>query len=87
MLYTRLGKTGMQVSRICLGTMSFGNQDKWMVEIDKARPIMKRALSGSAKVAREELERRPRLRLLICAQVDSAGGQERFDLGRDLERL
>ncbi len=44
MQYTRLGKTGMQVSRICLGTMSFGNQDEWMVEIDKARPIMKRAL-------------------------------------------
>ena len=34
----------MQVSRICLGTMSFGNQDEWMVEIEKARPIMKRAL-------------------------------------------
>src|SRR6266705_6234721 len=44
MLYTRFGKTGLQVSRICLGTMSFGNQDEWMVEIDKARPIMKRAL-------------------------------------------
>ena len=44
MQYTRLGKTRLQVSRICLGTMSFGNQDEWMVEIDKARPIMKRAL-------------------------------------------
>ncbi len=44
MHYSRLGKTGLEVSRICLGTMSFGNQDEWMVEIDKARPIIKRAL-------------------------------------------
>ncbi len=42
--YTRLGTTGLQVSRICLGTMSFGNSEEWMVEIDKARPIVKRAL-------------------------------------------
>lgn len=34
----------MQVSRICLGTMSFGNSEEWMIEIDKARAIMKRAL-------------------------------------------
>src|SRR5712691_9197108 len=44
MQYTRLGSTGMQVSRICLGTMSFGNSEEWMVEIDKARPIVNRAL-------------------------------------------
>src|SRR5207247_2566866 len=41
---THLGSTGMQVSRICLGTMSFGNSEEWMVEIDKARPIVNRAL-------------------------------------------
>ncbi len=39
-----LGSTGLQVSRICLGTMSFGNSEEWMVEIDKAKPIVKRAL-------------------------------------------
>ena len=44
MEYSRLGSTGLQVSRICLGTMSFGNSEEWMIEIDKARPIMKRAL-------------------------------------------
>ncbi len=44
MQYTRLGSTGLQVSRICLGTMSFGNLEEWMVEIDKARTIVKRAL-------------------------------------------
>ena len=44
MKYVRLGTTGLQVSRICLGTMSFGNSEEWMIEIDKARPIVKRAL-------------------------------------------
>jgi 1-deoxyxylulose-5-phosphate synthase len=44
MQYTRFGSTGLQVSRICLGTMSFGNLEEWMVEIDKAKPIIKRAL-------------------------------------------
>ena len=44
MHYTRLGSTGLQVSRICLGTMSFGNLEEWMIEIDKARAIVKRAL-------------------------------------------
>jgi len=44
MHYTRLGSTGMQISRICLGTMSFGNSEEWMVEIEKARPIVNRAL-------------------------------------------
>jgi 1-deoxyxylulose-5-phosphate synthase len=44
MEFIRLGSTGLQVSRICLGTMSFGNSEEWMVEIDKARPIVKKAL-------------------------------------------
>jgi 1-deoxyxylulose-5-phosphate synthase len=44
MQHTRLGSTGLEISRICLGTMSFGNAEEWMVEIDKARPIVKRAL-------------------------------------------
>jgi len=44
MQYVRLGKAGVQVSRICLGCMSFGNASEWMIEIDRARPIVKRAL-------------------------------------------
>src|SRR5215469_3609606 len=44
MQYVRLGSTGLQVSRICLGTMSFGNLEEWMVEIDRAKPIINRAL-------------------------------------------
>ena len=44
MEYVRLGSAGVKVSRICLGTMSFGNSEEWMVEIDNARPIINRAL-------------------------------------------
>jgi aryl-alcohol dehydrogenase-like predicted oxidoreductase len=44
MQYARLGSTGLKVSRICLGTLSFGNSSEWTLEIDKARPIAKRAL-------------------------------------------
>jgi aryl-alcohol dehydrogenase-like predicted oxidoreductase len=44
MMYVRLGNAGVKVSRICLGCMSFGNDVAWKIEIDKARPIVKRAL-------------------------------------------
>jgi len=44
MEYVRLGRTGMKVSRICLGCWGFGNQSEWMIEIDKAKPIIERAL-------------------------------------------
>ena len=43
-MYVRLGNAGVKVSRICLGCMSFGNDVAWKIEIDKARPIVKRAL-------------------------------------------
>jgi aryl-alcohol dehydrogenase (NADP+) len=44
MEYVRLGKAGVKVSRICLGCMSFGKEDDWKLEIDQARPIIRRAL-------------------------------------------
>jgi len=44
MEYVRLGTSGVKVSRICLGCMSFGNDAGWKLEIDKARPIVKRSL-------------------------------------------
>lgn len=46
MKYITLGKTGLQVSRICLGMMSFGNPDisKWTLNLDDSRPIIEKAL-------------------------------------------
>ncbi len=44
MEYARLGSTGIKVSRICLGTMQFGNESEWMLETNATRPIIRRAL-------------------------------------------
>jgi len=44
MQYVRLGTTGVKVSRICLGGWSFGTDKKWMLDLDEARPIIRRAL-------------------------------------------
>lgn len=46
MQYVKLGKTGLTVSRICLGMMSYGNpeKEKWYLEVDQARPIINKAL-------------------------------------------
>jgi aryl-alcohol dehydrogenase-like predicted oxidoreductase len=43
MEYVRLGDTGVKVSRICLGCMTFGNSASWMVEGEGARLVLKRA--------------------------------------------
>jgi 1-deoxyxylulose-5-phosphate synthase len=46
--YSRLGGTGLEVSRICLGCMSFGAPDRgshtWTLDEDLSRPILRRAL-------------------------------------------
>jgi 1-deoxyxylulose-5-phosphate synthase len=46
MEYARLGKSGLKVSRLCLGMMSFGSTDwrEWVLSEDAARPFVKRAL-------------------------------------------
>jgi aryl-alcohol dehydrogenase-like predicted oxidoreductase len=48
MEYTRLGATGLEVSRICLGCMSFGLPDRgghtWTLDEDASRPILQHAL-------------------------------------------
>jgi aryl-alcohol dehydrogenase-like predicted oxidoreductase len=42
--YVNLGRSGLKVSQICLGCWSFGNSQEWMVEIDKAKPMIERAI-------------------------------------------
>ncbi|HOS80952.1 MAG TPA: aldo/keto reductase [Anaerolineae bacterium] len=48
MEYTRLGSTGLQVSRLCLGCMGFGDAErwthKWVLDEENSRPIIKKAL-------------------------------------------
>lgn len=45
MEYTRLGNTGLKVSRICLGMMSYGDPAKqdWALDENQAEPIVRRA--------------------------------------------
>lgn len=47
MEYVRLGNTGLKVSRICLGTMTYGKPTerwKWALNEDESRPFIKKAL-------------------------------------------
>ncbi|MBZ9601701.1 aldo/keto reductase [Phyllobacterium chamaecytisi] len=48
MEYVRFGNTGLEVSRICLGCMSYGEPDRgnhaWTLSEEKSRPFIKQAL-------------------------------------------
>jgi 1-deoxyxylulose-5-phosphate synthase len=44
MEYVSLGRTGVKVSRICLGCMSFGNDAAWKVELDQAQKLVRKAI-------------------------------------------
>jgi aryl-alcohol dehydrogenase-like predicted oxidoreductase len=48
MEYVNLGGTGLRVSRVCLGMMSFGNDSErpWVLGEDAAEPIVKLAVEG-----------------------------------------
>lgn len=48
MQYINLGKTGMKVSRLCLGMMSFGAKTwrEWVLEEADAKPFVQRALDA-----------------------------------------
>ena len=46
MEYVRLGSTGLKVSRICLGCMSFGSGMDWSLKEDDSRAIVRHALDG-----------------------------------------
>jgi aryl-alcohol dehydrogenase-like predicted oxidoreductase len=48
--YTKLGTTGLEVSRVCLGAMSYGEPDRgdhiWTLPLDQARPLITAALAA-----------------------------------------
>jgi aryl-alcohol dehydrogenase-like predicted oxidoreductase len=95
MEYVRLGNSGLKVSRICLGAMSFGNSEEWMIEIDRARPIVMKALDsginffdtanvysgGRSEEILGELVRDRRDDLVIATKVYGKVGQGSNDSG------
>jgi aryl-alcohol dehydrogenase-like predicted oxidoreductase len=48
--YTKLGSTGLDISRICLGCMSFGVPERgnheWTLDEDASRPLIRQALEA-----------------------------------------
>jgi 1-deoxyxylulose-5-phosphate synthase len=50
MEYVKLGSTGLDVSRLCLGAMGFGDPERWIhgwvLDEDASRPVIKHALDA-----------------------------------------
>src|SRR5207247_7809205 len=46
--YVNLGSCGLKVSRICLGTMTYGSRKwrEWVLEEEQARPLIKQAIEA-----------------------------------------
>ena len=74
MKYTKLGNTGLDVSRICLGCMSFGASDQgthaWSLDEETSRPFIRQALDAG-------------INFFDTANVYSLGTSEEF-VGRAL---
>ncbi|HEY2257078.1 MAG TPA: aldo/keto reductase [Variovorax sp.] len=74
MEYTRLGRTGLKVSKICLGCMSFGDPKRgtheWSLDEEASRPLIRQALEAG-------------INFFDTANIYSDGTSEEF-LGRAL---
>src|SRR3954451_9411713 len=46
--YINLGRTGLKVSRLCLGTMTYGSSQwrEWVLDEEQSRPFIRRALEA-----------------------------------------
>ena len=75
MQYVNLGKTGLKVSRLCLGMMSYGDKKwrEWVLEEREALPFVQRALEAG-------------INFFDTADVYSVGESERI-LGSTLKTL
>ena len=73
MEYVRLGSSGLKVSRICLGCMTFGGEFDWMIPEEPSHAIIQRALEHG-------------INFFDTADVYSKGESERI-LGRALKRF
>lgn len=75
MQYTKLGKSGLEVSRICLGCMGFGDSStgfhKWVLDEQLSRPVIRKAIDLG-------------INFFDTANVYSYGTSEEF-LGRALK--
>ncbi|MBS4219666.1 aldo/keto reductase [Bacillus sp. FJAT-49711] len=75
MEYVKLGNTGLDVSRICLGTMGFGDVNtgfhQWVLDEESSRPVVKKALDSG-------------INFFDTANVYSNGTSEEY-LGRALK--
>ncbi len=75
MEYVNLGRTGLRVSRLCLGMMSFGKHEDrpWALEEPDAEPVVRRAVEGG-------------ITFFDTADVYN-GGQSEMITGRQLSKL
>jgi aryl-alcohol dehydrogenase (NADP+) len=77
MQYVNLGKTGMKVSRLCLGMMTYGSKKwrEWVLDEKQAKPLVKRALDAG-------------INFFDTADVYSTGESERItgNLLKDVKR-
>ena len=75
MQYVNLGRTGLKVSRICLGTMTYGSSKwrDWVLDYDASLPFIRRAWAAG-------------INFYDTADVYSLGESERV-LGRALREL
>jgi len=75
--YVKLGRTGLEVSRICLGCMSYGDSTRgfhgWALDEETSRPFYRKAIESG-------------INFFDTANVYSAGTSEEF-LGRALKEM
>ena len=94
MKYIRLGRTGLEVSRICLGCMSHGAPERgshgWTLPEDQSRPLIQQALEHginffdtaniySDGTSEEILGRAIKAAIARCSRIS---GKEQFDVSK-----